>query len=1290
MYYAQKRRNTGASRRNPPVIDEIPDEINFSTAWDVYKLNKSACFLHYVPNPKTKNCRDNPYCLGRLGLEKWDKLLGCIKNENKTNTELDRRDIMKMPCGLVNLGNSCYVNSFLQIFFNDPVFRKCIYDWRPVAGFVKPQGEKINIEDLMHCIQKLFITLQITPYEDTNAEGLVKLLQLDGNQHDALEFQILFFGKLDKLLSYHNEWNGVREMIMKRFQGTITQTISCKCGRRSVTELPFNPFYLSIDKARSLSKALEYYFLPEELPDFKCSECEETGSTQNCLAIKEPPPVLTIQLNRFTYDVAGRKKKIHSPLQYPRVLQLGEVKYEICAVMIHEGPNADCGHYYDLIKHPGTGQWFTYNDEVVKPSATPGVSVEKERISKVTADMKGCYALVYRRENEENSSIPHVPVDLLGDIADKLEEEFVAQTSATTEITFKLRNTVEEYHERLSKAFDKLQVRKDEEMLVKPEDIVFLPTTLLSTILSHEFNRMINSNDDAFKNFLIGTRSADVIKSLNLEKEDVFKSSFCLCAHNRVSLESVRSGGVKAVMKSPTIDFLKTYDVDFVHLKTGSDICLDCVRALKARNDFTKKVQLKEKLAKQLLREKSKRFYHSENCFWVSVRCLSQYRQLALRAHEQSVKCNDTISEINYFWSRKKSNKCESVADCAPSTSVISDSLSLENESGKPVDEFGLPDVDFGPITFSNNCDVAKIITDSTCNMVVFLIQFITFSEYCDFSSLESLESLRHSSRVTDMSVQNNFMNDTWSSRKRKDPYSRDEVNNLAKGCDGASFSKVNGLTYDDHKCAATRHIRSSSESPPDIMEVPDVVSTFIEQSKHVDRMFGRSSQTTMTSSDVCSRCFLLQHLVSGKHEQPKLDIREERTHGTSIADYNTHSSSESEIRDPGTPQRNMNCKESDDEDEEKKLVIFNGDLRCKHGLLDYECWMTNERRIVVDGNEWEQLITGIFEPEHFWCISVDEFPCSICKSGYLYKKDDWEETLRRMKEIRLAVGELIRAAVRRTMIVKSSMPQIYERVICRNFLKNMISCFKSRVRNPIIPTICQDCMLCSMHKKPCVLIDNTEGLVCSICQEKLKRIKGKQWQKQAVPVTLEEWQKILVAMQISEDEVMHIILDSKGVCEMFCDECFRQQQLQVEHQRFVYENGAEIYVKLKSDKSDEPIKTANGDLISPFNATPSFVRAERHATTRRAVANFQMTSLNTIHELKIKIYQKTGQLPNDQLIYMKERLLNDSDTLEEARVDPQELVETPLTLIVQQPTDIPSEPRQLERGFADTALSHN
>lgn len=52
-------------------------------------------------------------------------------------------------------------------------------------------------------------------------------------------------------------------------------------------------------KEKSLRLKLEIF---SRLPDYKCSECGQTGSTQNRLAIKEPPPVLTIQLNRFTYD----------------------------------------------------------------------------------------------------------------------------------------------------------------------------------------------------------------------------------------------------------------------------------------------------------------------------------------------------------------------------------------------------------------------------------------------------------------------------------------------------------------------------------------------------------------------------------------------------------------------------------------------------------------------------------------------------------------------------------------------------------------------------------------------------------------------------------------------------------------------------------------------------------------------------------------------------------------------------------------------------------------------------
>ena len=52
----------------------------------------------------------------------------------------------------------------------------------------------------------------------------------------------------------------------------------------------------------------------------------------------------------------------------------------------------------------------------MKPTTAPGVASEKERISKTTADMKGCYALIYRRKNDTDNSVPEPPEHLKDEI----------------------------------------------------------------------------------------------------------------------------------------------------------------------------------------------------------------------------------------------------------------------------------------------------------------------------------------------------------------------------------------------------------------------------------------------------------------------------------------------------------------------------------------------------------------------------------------------------------------------------------------------------------------------------------------------------------------------------------------------------------------------------------------------------------------------------------------------------------------------------------------------------------
>ncbi|KAK0426078.1 hypothetical protein QR680_009529 [Steinernema hermaphroditum] len=686
MISSTKRRHTNtrkrAESRDLPHVEalRIPDVVDFEASWTAYHLNNRKCEEHGAPQPKVKNCRSNPLCLHRLGLEKWEKLLKSQNHESSREIEYTPRDICSQPCGLVNVGNSCYVNSFLQICFNDLTLRQCIFDWRPDQKYVKSDFSRMDIQAVMNCLQELFVTMQITPYEDASAQKLVELLQLDNEQHDAIEFTMLFFDALDRNLAAHPNGEHTRRIIRKSYEGRVQETISCECGKtksNGITTL--RSVQLAIIGIKSLTQAIEKYFTPEVLTDYRCDMCGNVGTTTKVCELVELPPVLMVSLNRYSFDSQGRNKKVTSPLQFPKTLEtrkfasnLSSWQYDLCAVMIHEGPNTDSGHYYDVIKDPISGHWFTYNDKLVKETKCPGCSVEKDTISRATPEMRGCYALIYRKiEKGMGLTPPEVrlpPEDVVEQIRSKLNLEFSRDRTEGTQSASVWNETVKLRYNWISELWQQLEIPDGAKSMKKPKSVVFVPTALLSEIQSIERKSVEVMKD-------VGNQIIDE----NTSRSDLYPleplpdTHLEMCSHGKLSLNTVIGGEAKLVNRHPAEIMLRRYNLGLKQQRKhiaqataledsieyysdvesnscedfcdGSDVCTQCVELFKYEGSFKDRLEQTCTLVQNILKDKFRvhdykrvpcppEYVPPPGAVWVSKKQLTSFKKLALRQME--------------------------------------------------------------------------------------------------------------------------------------------------------------------------------------------------------------------------------------------------------------------------------------------------------------------------------------------------------------------------------------------------------------------------------------------------------------------------------------------------------------------------------------------------------------------------------------------------------------------------------------------------------------------------------
>lgn len=327
------------------------------------------------------------------------------------------------PCGLVNLGSTCYINTALQCLARCDAFSSWALDERSGCR---------SMGCLMDALRGLLRMMQATGSGDEAVLPRAFLQALHRHighrmdlrcQNDLHEFLSIFIDRLNacsapaddapqnpsarrctRLDAFHlraqESW--MRDHSERHtpaadiLYGQMVNRIVCSaCGGHGDVFGAFGALMVGLgdgDKhSDNLGELIAASISREKVSQRQCDVCKLRADGESCQMFYRLPHVLLVNIKRF--DATGTRP-VRSRLDVPLALDMSHVcldasrpyVYDIVAVACHTGC-LEGGHYYALIRE-SDDKWFIADDDVVRPLDPMGLGA---------ADSSHFYVIFYQR-----------------------------------------------------------------------------------------------------------------------------------------------------------------------------------------------------------------------------------------------------------------------------------------------------------------------------------------------------------------------------------------------------------------------------------------------------------------------------------------------------------------------------------------------------------------------------------------------------------------------------------------------------------------------------------------------------------------------------------------------------------------------------------------------------------------------------------------------------------------------------------------------------------------------------